>query len=251
MALPGEVESLDALPEVLRDHYIKHEDGKFRPVVNAANGWAFENVGGLKTTLAKLKETEKALTGKLESFADLDPDLARTALQKLEEVQNWTPQDKVREKIEATTKQITDKFTRDLEAAKGQNQTLRAALDQRVRTARILEAVAKHRGNPHMLVPAIERMTKTVEENGNWDARVIAEDGSIRISMRPNTTEPMSIDELVEGMRKDPNWMAAFEGADASGSGSGNANGRYRAGSIPDNVSGMERVRMARAAGKT
>lgn len=86
MALKAIVESLDGVPEALQEHYTE-KDGKFY-----LDAEGVEDVSGLKSALQKERENRKTLSQQLEEFkakiGDLDPEKAREALKKLDEMES-------------------------------------------------------------------------------------------------------------------------------------------------------------------
>src|ERR1051326_2181034 len=87
MALKAILDSLDSVPEGLREHYKKHDDGKYR-----LDAEGVEDVGGLKSALEKERTESKTTAQKLkeltEQLGDLDPVKAREALTKLQEMED-------------------------------------------------------------------------------------------------------------------------------------------------------------------
>ena len=79
--IPGEVDSLEAVPQHLRGAYAAGDDGKFRPRVgNTESGYSFQNVAGIRSALEKeraeaaaSRARAKELEIKLSEFGDLDP----------------------------------------------------------------------------------------------------------------------------------------------------------------------------------
>src|SRR5690606_10669998 len=100
MALPAILDSVDELPEPIKQHYSQHESGKWLLGVEAKDGWGLENVSGLKSTLGKKTEEAKAMKARLDEIGDLDPAAAREAIAKLAELRDAVPEDKVRDKLQ-------------------------------------------------------------------------------------------------------------------------------------------------------
>ena len=89
MALKPFVGSEEEVPEALREHYSLDEDtGNYRLNVEQVDGWALENVSGLKSTLGKLKERSQAAEQALQPFSALERDAGQinTALQELNQL---------------------------------------------------------------------------------------------------------------------------------------------------------------------
>lgn len=89
MTLPAILETLDDAPEALREHYVAHEDGRFRLAVEGMEH--ADDVRALKTALEREKEARReakaALDAERERFDGLDPEAARAALAGLSETE--------------------------------------------------------------------------------------------------------------------------------------------------------------------
>lgn len=82
MTLELIVESLDKIPEALKNEYIKGEDGKFR-----LNVTGVEDVSGLKSALQKERDAVKELKAKYAAYDGIDPAKAQEALEKLRKIE--------------------------------------------------------------------------------------------------------------------------------------------------------------------
>src|SRR5690606_22284973 len=102
-----------------------------------------ENVSGLKSALGKTQEEAKTLKQRMTAFADLDPDAAREAMTKLEELRNAIPEDKVKDRIASLETQLKTKHEKEAKALREQADRLRSQLDHRVRRADALAAIAE------------------------------------------------------------------------------------------------------------
>ena len=93
--------------------------------------------------------------------------------------------------------------------------------------ATAVNALNKHKGNVELLLPHVKSMTRVEQDgNGNFVARVVDQDGHPRISMKQGSQDPMTIDELVGGMKTSDTFAPAFAGSGATGSGAtGNSAG--------------------------
>ncbi len=113
------VDSLDAAPEALRDAYVER-DGKFFLNVVSKEGFALEDVSGLKTALGKERTRADNLEKTSAKFKDIDPDKARAALTELEELKQIDPAkeaDKLANtKFEAAKTQLLEKHTGEITA---------------------------------------------------------------------------------------------------------------------------------------
>lgn len=225
MALKAMLESLDGIDESLRSHYAE-QDGKFVLDVEPVGTVALEDVGGLKSSLGKEREDRRKLERQLEAFKDIDPAKAREALEKVGEMADWTPEDKVREQIAAREKQLLEKHAKEIEARDSSVKHLTAQIEKHLVEAAATSALGKHKGNVELLLPHVKAHTRVEKDaDGNFVARVVGPDGNVRVTMKQGSTDPMGIDEFVGSMRENPTFAPAFEGTGQSGSGASGQSG--------------------------
>src|SRR5690606_7665516 len=98
-----------------------------------------------------------------------------------------------------------------------------------------ITALSKHKlveGGVDLIMPHVKKSIKVVKDDkGNHASRVIGPDGQERISMKQGSTDPMTVDELIESMSKTKPFTVAFAGSGASGSeGAGGMPGQQSAG---------------------
>lgn len=226
MALAALVSKEDhaKLPEGIRGEYAE-KDGKFVLQVTAVDGYALEDVSGLKTALGRERDTKASLEKSMKAFEGMDAAAAKAALAKVGEMANWTPEGKVKEQIEALKAQLVEKHLKELGEKDGLLKTRTSQLHEVLVTSAATEAIAKAGGNLKLLLPHVERQIKADEVNGKMVAIVVDENGTTRISPKAGTTSPMTIMELVETMKLSQDYAVAFPGSGASGTGGKGAAG--------------------------
>lgn len=224
MALKAIVDNLDGLPADVAKEYSKGEDGKFRLQVTPVGGVALEDISGLQSALGKERENVRKATEQLAAFKDIDPAKAREALTKVGEMANWTPEQKVREQIEAAKAQLVDAHGKDRSKLETRIGGLMKQLTRAMITSAATQAIAEARGSTALLLPHVERQTRLKElENGEFAVEVMDATGNIRIGDAKGA--PMTIAQLVAEMRGSDTYARAFEGSGASGSGAQNKGG--------------------------
>ncbi len=194
--------------------------------------YALENVAGLKSALASERENAKKLKKIAESVEGLDLDEAKSAMKKLKDMKDWTPEQKVQEQIAAVQKQLTDKFGKELKEKETKLTSVTSQLEKTLVDNEAIKALGEHKGSVDLLLPHIRMKTKITEKDGKLIVEVIGKDGVPRISNKSGSTDPMSIGELVAEMKTDETFSRAFDGARASGSGASgggrtNGSGQY------------------------
>jgi len=223
MALKALLDNLDGLPADVAKEYTKGDDGKFRLQVTPVGGLALEDVEGLRTALGKERENVRKASESLAAFKDIDPSKARDALAKVGEMANWTPEQKVKEQIEAVKAQIVEAHGKEKATLEKRLAGYQKQLTGALITAAATAAIAGHKGIPELLLPHVERQTRMREsDNGQFVVEVIDKDGNPQVDGKGNA---MSIEQLVEKMKSSEVYARAFDGSGAKGSGATNGGG--------------------------
>lgn len=224
--LKAVVDSIETIPEAARGYY-QENDGKFVLQVEPINGYALENIEGLKNTLSKEMTKRKQLEKDVVKFKDIDPDRAREALAKLEELGSLDPSkeaDKlVSERLEAAKKQLLDKHAKDIEARESRIGQLTKTVENLLIDQAATAALAEAKGSVELLLPHVQRHTRVREADGKYFVEVVDKDGNARIGNSKG--DPMTISDLVQEMRKSETFGRAFEGSGQSGGGKPPGNG--------------------------
>jgi hypothetical protein len=250
MALKPFAESADEIPEGLRDHYAEGDDGKLYLQVEQVGGWALEDVSGLKSTLTKKKAALEKIQKQAESYEGLDPEKAREALAKLDEINSWTPDEKVNEKIRAEVEAVRAKLLKDLDTEKAGRNEVETALselliDNQVRSLMGGEALG---GEPEIVLPYVRSRTRVVrDENGVRRVQVLREDrqGPVH-TKKSGSADEMDLSEFLGELKDHEKWSRAFNGTGASGSGA-SSSGAFRGSSGLESISDpVERMKEAR-----
>lgn len=225
-------EEREALDETMQQQYESIDDGKFILQVESVDGYALEDITGLKSSLSKERTTARDATASLKAFEGLNAEEARAAIEKASTMDDWTPQEKVAEQVARRENQLVSKHETQVAELTANSEHLRAQLDKHLIEAAAVNALNKHKGNVELLLPHVKSFTRVEQDGeGNFVARVVDRDGHPRISMKQGSQDPMTIDELVDGMKSSDTFSPAFAGSGAMGSGAaGN-----RAGSAGNN----------------
>lgn len=220
MALKAILEKLDDAPEALREHYAE-KDGKFYLSVDAVDGYALEDVSGLKSALGKERTTREALEKQVVKFKDLDPDKALAALAELEELKKIDPSkeaDKIANtKFENAKAQLLEQHGREVETRDGRIKLLESTVESLLVDAVATAALAEAKGSVELLLPHVRKHTRVKEADGKFTVEVIDGEGNGRIADAKGT--PMDIKGLVAEMRGSDTFARAFDGDGHSGSG--------------------------------
>jgi len=217
--------SLANVPEAFHKFYKKGDDGKFYLQVTGVDGWALENVQGLKTNLSTALEEKRQAVAKLAKIPEgFDIDKAQQAMTKVEEMKNWKPEDKVREQMKAREDELTAKHRTELEKVANENKDLVGQIESVLADGAIATALTKFElmeGGATLLTPHIRAQIKVAKnDQGKYAAQVMNADGKTpRMTQKSNDTSNMGIEELVSIMSKDKTFASCFKAKPASGPG--------------------------------
>jgi len=247
MALDAFYEAEANIPEALKEHYVKNDaSGHFILALNqAGDGWAVENVNGLKSALSKQQERAKKAETVLKGFSDLGMEASEitalneelTALRagggdvdkRVTELQRQVDAQKAAHKSEVE-KSVAPHLQRSTALEKQLTQTL---------VDHTLDAmIVKHKGEPVLLNRALRDFVKVdvaedLTADNPFSFSVVDSDGTPRIKSADML--PMSIEELVVEAKTNEQFARAFDAADSSGGGGhpgaaggdGGSNGKY------------------------
>lgn len=245
------VDSLDAVPEALRDAYVER-DGKFFLNVISKGGFALEDVSGLKTALGKERTTREALERQVVKFKDLDPDKAREALAKLEEFTQIDPAkeaDKIANtKFEAAKAQLLEKHTSETTALNERVAHLTKTVEGLLIDAAATQALAEAKGSVDLLLPHVRAHTRVKEVDGKFTVEVVDKDGNVKIADAKGT--PMDIAGFVAEMKSSETFGRAFDASGNTGSGKQPGSGGGAPGATKGNFGGSREERAAAIASR-
>jgi hypothetical protein len=220
------VEDFAKLPDASKAAYqpdpVKDENGKVLGHllhVEPVDGFSLDNVGGIRNSFQQAAADRADLRKKLKAFEGLDPDQARVAIDQVERFKRANPEEKAREQIEAHKKELDAKWTKEVQDRDSRISHLSTQISKHLVVSAATAAIVAAKGKAILLLPHVERQVRVVEDNGDFVARVVDDKGNVRITLKPGSTAPMGIDELVEEMRTSHDFASAFEGSGAYGTG--------------------------------
>jgi hypothetical protein len=249
VALNTELDSIDDLPEPLREHYTQR-DGRYVLTLNPAEGGALRygingpsgvdvvDANGLKSALSSERKAKAEALKQLDRFKSIqDPDAALEAMRKLEELGDLSEledldsklakrTEQLETKFEADKRGLVDKYTRELQERDERMSSLRSQLEDRIVNAAATSEIAKQRGVPELLLPVVQRHVQVTEaHDGTLVPRVVDAQGNERYSPTPGSSDYMSIAELVGELRNNETFARAFDAPEASGTGAQGSRG--------------------------
>ena len=219
MALNAVVTDIESVPEEVRSFYKPSEDGtKHILDVQGAEGYELENTSALRSALGKERQSVADLSKRLKTYDGLDPDAARTALSKVEEIASFDPEQKVQEALEQRQKQLLQKHAQEIENVQKERDVLLSELEQNLITSAATKAIANSKGSVDLLLPHVKNQTRMRRlETGQYIAEVVDSAGTPRIGDAQGN--PMTIPQLIEEMKTSEAFMRAFEPSGATGTG--------------------------------
>jgi len=232
MALQLVADSISDLPEALRE--TAKPDGT-RYVAQIPQGWAVEDVGGLRKALSDERANRKAAEARVKTFDGIDDaEAARDALERLRSgaLKGSKEVDEFKLALQAKVKADLDKLA--AEKAALETQLAETLIDRDAATA-----IARHKGKPALLTPVLrQRIRLETNGDGRRHAVVLGEDSKPMVSRKAGSTAPMGVDEFVEMLRDDADFRSAFDASGAGGSGAAHtAGGSARGGHDLANLS--------------
>lgn len=217
MPLPAVVESLDAVPESVREFYRPDADGK-RYLLDAEDVVpGGENLGALKRALEREKAEHRKYARLAEERGSVDP----------EEYKSLRAEKEAREREDAEKKGHYEKVIGQVKEAaakeRAEAEAKASAYWQRLEEKFVAgDATALiHKAGPmenaaEILMPHVRQHTRLIEEGG--DLRVVVVDAKGEIRHSSKTGEEMSLEELILEM-KNGKFASLFRASGASGGG--------------------------------
>ena len=226
MSLTPIVQDINEVEESLRPYYKETEKG-FMLDVQESNGYALENVQGLRSALSKergrAQEFERK-TSQYSELGDMTPSDIREALEELNSLKQLDPNkeaDKIADqKLKSFQEQMTKKHQTEVGTAKqaadrykGQLQGL--LIDDAAKNA-ILAAGGNEKTIAYML-PTVKASLSLRETENGFMTQVIDSSGNPQIG--DSNGNPMTVSQLVEQLKSQELWSGAFPGRNRSGGG--------------------------------
>jgi hypothetical protein len=237
MALKAIIDSIDGLSEDVKKEYKPGEgklQGKFVLDVAEVDGFALDNVGTLKTTLQKERETVATLKKSVKAFDGLDAAQAREALEKLEEIKNFNPDQKITEGIRQREEQLSKKWKKEVDDREEAIKATTKQLEEVLIDNAAVKALSEAKGSAKLLLPHVKTRTRLRKTDaGQYVVEVVDENGTARISPKAGSQDPMTISELISEMRGSDDYASAFAASGANGSGAPPAGGATGGNSSP------------------
>lgn len=206
-----------------------------------------KNKAELLADLGKAKDALRAYDGidpaKHAELLKAHEDAERAALEGKGQWQVLEQQ--LKEQNAQREKQLLDKHQKDLEEHQASIKSLSSALEAKLVDAEVVSALSKHTSAVKLLEPHVKSQVKVFNEDGKFIAKVIDKDGNPRIGDAQGT--PMTIQQLVEEMKVQDDYLRGFDGNTVGGGGATNG-GRLAQGADLSKLSPQEKLKVANRA---
>lgn len=227
MAIKAFVESLEGIDETLRGEYEQVEGG-YRLSVEEVNGYALENVQGLKSALGKERamvgDLQKKVTKYEKEYKDIDIDKYKEVVTKYDELLAFDPEKEADKVAKAKYDEKIKKLQKDWESKHGDEvgtreqriQTLTNQLQSLMVDANASKLLAENGAGESidLLMPHIKKQVRVVEREGKIDYEIVDNEGNPRVR---SDGKNMTLEDLIPEFKT--KWPNAFVAPVKSGGG--------------------------------
>jgi len=215
MPLKGVVDSIEEVPEAIRDNYVE-QDGKF--VLQVEDMDLNSNWEGLKTSYNNIKTEKKEIEKMLKRYkAYGSPDEIESMLEEYNTLkQNPGVEDVdkvVQERLESLKSQLVKQHQSEYEKLKSEYDQLSQRFRDNTLQNAAMMAINKTRGFAKALMPILKSVMD-IDEEGNVFVR--GEDGN---PLLDNKGEYLKVADYLEKLKNDDEFRGLFAGSAANGSG--------------------------------
>jgi len=216
-----ELEKLDEVPETYRGLYAKKDGAEGEAPKFTLDGDLAKRLdtSALANTLKKERDIGKELKNQLAGFTKLGKAPEDVERQLADLRAELAEARKGKEGAEAWEKQRTtleSNHTKTLGEKDAEVKRLTSVLHTRIAESAVRDALVKNEGAVDLLLPIVAPNVTLVEEDGEFLVRITDEKGNPRDS---KSGSPMTVEEYVLELKKDPRFARAFKGTGSSGGG--------------------------------
>jgi len=208
--------------------------------------YALENITGLQNALGRLRTEVSQYQTKLSDYErryrDLDPEEARTAIEKVKQIGDARSDEARHKELEAVRASVEAQYKKQMAALEGVVQGAKEKVERysaylrRTRLeAAAAAAIEAERGSVALLLPHVVSRCRVVPDPSDPDnpelyaIEVVDAKGQPRYSCRAGATSaPMSLGEYVSELKSQETYAVAFDGARAAGSGASGSSSTSR-----------------------
>jgi hypothetical protein len=202
-------------------------------------------LGRFNEVVAKRRAAEaeaQKLRQQIEQLGAIDPDEYRT----LKAAQEKAEQERLKKEgdFEALKNQLRETHQKAVEQKDAEIARYRTALERHLIEATAIAAIAEERGSAKLLLPHVVRRARMVEEDGEVRVEIMGANGE---PMFTAEGERATIADVVREMKASDDYAGAFEASGKSGSGASGGSRAGRGGAVAtleqfDAISSAERT---------
>ena len=164
---------------------------------------------GLRTNRDAILGEKKEIQKKLEAYTDIDPAKHKALLEA--DAKRQEEKAKAEGNWEKLQQQLIDQHTEEVAKRDERNKTLLTALEEQLVTRAALESLTKQKAAAGLLLPHVLKQLRMVEEDGEFSTVVVDVAGAKRLAKdAKDTSDMMTIDQLVESMKEQDEFAPAF-----------------------------------------
>jgi ribosomal protein L17 len=198
---------------------VPDESGKYTQ--EEVDALVAESKQGLEANRNEVLNDLKKAKAQFKQFEGIDPEKARAALAKLEELERKKAEGEGDWK--SLEKQLLERHNQEIEGREGRIKSLQSSLEKYLVDAEAARVISEQRGSVKGLLPHVKPHIRVVEVDGEFVAQVVDGKGNQRIGDAQG--RPMTIAQLVEEMKADTDLARLFEGSGSSGGGASKSTG--------------------------
>jgi len=218
-------EEYGQLSSDMQSHY-SEDDGTYVLQVQAVGGFGLDDTAGLKKVLGEVKEERSSLRTTVASYREkLGDNNIEDLLEshsKVDKMKDWTPDDKVNERIASEKKSLQNKLDKAQKKAGDREAFLVSNLTKAHIDAEATAALNKHSGSVKLLLPHLVSKAKLVEDELGFSVKIFGDDGITIPTNKQGQHGDMGFDEYVgDIMKNEETFAPCFSGTDASGANTG------------------------------
>lgn len=217
-------DSLNDLPEGLRD--AAKQEGSVFVVAGLKDGWAIEDVKGLKSALVEARSERDAAKAAAKAFEGLDPAAAAEAREALEKLK--AGQLKGSKEIDEWKAAVEKKVADERAKLEARLNARTAALRERMVEGELAPVIARLGGGDSIddIITLAKRYIRVDEDDaGNLKHSIVDASGKPRLAKKSGSSDPMGFEELIAEMRDASSTRGLFKAPAAGGSGGGSQAG--------------------------
>lgn len=218
MGLKAMLKTLDGLDDAQKALY-RQDGDSFLLDVEPVDGWELTGAG-LKNALQREREAREQAESKAKAFEGLDPEKVRDALSKVEKMKDWTPEDKLKEQIEAKTRELAAAKDTEIKAAIERAELYRKGYEGLTVDRQLEEALNENKFlAPKLAARLFRQNVRMVEKDGQLVTEVVGEDGKPLTRIDSSTGEylKVGVKEFIAEQAKKPEFAELIRGNPATG----------------------------------